>query len=147
MTLAGLRWLDVRCHQLCLFIMNVLYCRTSISASWVGFEDPHSSLDHFEWCIGTTRRNCDILPYRNSLLSNDIFQSSLILPLKTEMFLSVMAVNNVNLTVKASPHAFKVDNTPPNIISQPKFRPIKSPFTETSGIQYHSSLLRLSWLS
>ncbi|XP_061166364.1 uncharacterized protein LOC133175283 [Saccostrea echinata] len=126
--------------------MAYLHDRTSIMASWVGFEDPHSSVEHFEWCIGTKKENCDILPYRNSFLSNDIYLPSLWLPLKTDLFVSVMAFNNVNLTTNISSHAFRVDETPPIVISQPKIHTFKSPLTEATQIQYDDSILKLSWL-
>ncbi|XP_062581992.1 uncharacterized protein LOC134243764 [Saccostrea cucullata] len=126
--------------------MAYLHDRTSIMASWVGFQDPHSSVEHCEWCIGTTKEICDILPFRNSFLSNDVYLPSLWLPLRTDLFVSVMAYNNVNLTTNISSHAFRVDDTPPKVISQPKIHTLKSPLSEATQIQYDNSIIKLSWL-
>ena len=84
--------------------------------------------------------------YRNAFLSNDVYMPSLRLPLNTKMYVSVMAYNNVNLTIQGNSHAFKVDVTPPVTISRPKVHLITSPFTQKKNIQYDNSVLKLSWL-
>lgn len=117
-----------------------------ISASWVGFEDPHSSIDHFEWCIGTAKDNCEITSFKNSYLSADVYVSSLMLPLNTHLYLSVRAFNNVNLSTIAYSHAFKVDTSPPKILTHPKIHILTSPCTTSTSIQYDNSVLQVSWL-
>lgn len=68
------------------------------------------------------------------------------LPLNTDLYLSVMAFNNANLSTKTYSHAFKVDTSPPKVLTHPKIHLLTSPYTTSNSIQYDNSILQVSWL-
>lgn len=68
------------------------------------------------------------------------------LPLNTDLYLSVMAFNNANLSTKTYSHAFKVDTSPPKVLTHPKIHLLTSPYTTSNSYQYDNSILQVSWL-
>ncbi|KAK3088800.1 hypothetical protein FSP39_023833, partial [Pinctada imbricata] len=118
--------------------------KSSISARWVGFQDPHSGIRHFTWCLGTTPGLCDIEDYQNAHLASSITQTGLSLPLNKDIYLTVTAYNSVGLNMTRSSDKFRVDVSPPISQSKPSF--ISEPYMSLkTGSQIDNSLLTLKW--
>ena len=95
--------------------------RTSIAAHWFGFHDPHSGLHHFEWCVGTTVGDCDVIEYETIHKSTIVSKAGVSLPTGTPLFMTVMMFNNVNMNSTRTSNAFIVDETPPEFTTAPIF--------------------------
>lgn len=114
-----------------------------IGAKWFGFHDPHSSIDHYEWCAGTVQLD-NLVPWTQSY-TEEVAVTSLSSPLPTDkrIYTTVKAYNRAGLWVVASSDGFVVDTTPPNVIRPPMFevdgRSLKD------GTQYSRSVLQASW--
>ncbi|XP_053381950.1 uncharacterized protein LOC123539831 [Mercenaria mercenaria] len=119
--------------------------RNSISAHWVGFEDPQSDIHHFEWCVTLHRNTCDIFPFANILLSQSGFKTQLNLPLGQNIFIRIKAYNNVGMYTEATSDSFKVDNSHPVLVKRPKFVLKNMQISHQDQTQWENSLVRLEW--
>lgn len=118
--------------------------RSSVHIQWTGFEDAQSEIERFEVCIGSTKRECNVVRRFNALLHSNIIRSNLSLPVNTELFASVWAFNKVGLNVSESSNGFYIDESPPVTNTRPTFN-----IDETSlrgyTTQWDRSLLKLNW--
>ncbi|CAG2202818.1 unnamed protein product [Mytilus edulis] len=92
---------------------------SSLHATWIGFEDPQSGIDHFEVCIGTVPLLCDIMNRWNVSLSSAFVKSQLELRNDLPMYVTVRACNKVKLCVERSSPSFIIDDTPPVLLTKP----------------------------
>ncbi|XP_061173567.1 uncharacterized protein LOC133182736 [Saccostrea echinata] len=114
-----------------------------VSAQWIGFQDPHSDIEHFEFCISKSRNDCDITAFENVLLSERITKTSINLPQNTNLYAIVKAYNRVGLYSQQSSEKFRVDTTPPIEVAKPVFD--SAQFSHKSGTQYDDSVLVANW--
>ncbi|XP_061178129.1 uncharacterized protein LOC133186811 [Saccostrea echinata] len=117
--------------------------RTSISAQWIGFEDPHSDLDHFEFCISKKNYSCDITSFENVLLTNRITKSAVNLPIGIDLYVILRAYNRVGLYTQRSSEKFKADTSPPLEIQKTNID--NSQFSYRHGTQYETSMMIVRW--
>ena len=123
--------------------MFFFICRNMISAKWVGFQDPHSGIERFDWCIGTDIEKCNIQSYTNSLLSNSITFTGTTLNENVDYFVTVRAINKAGLSTSRSSSLFLVDTTPPYLVRKPSFITSGMGISYVGNTQWETSLLRL----
>jgi hypothetical protein len=114
-----------------------------LTAQWIGFQDPHSDLDHFEWCISTHTDKCDITDFENVLLTERATKTSVNLPENKDLYVIVKAYNQVGLYSQQSSEKFQVDTTPPVEDIAPYID--YSQFSHRPGTQYDNSVLIARW--
>ena len=124
--------------------MIVFFFRSSVHVTWAGFEDPESGIDHFEMCIGTSPRICDILESINCLLQSNIIKTGLNLPTGTPLFATVTAYNKLQLNATKSSDSFFVDRTYPVVSIKPFFM-IEEYLVEGKMGQWDRSVLHIHW--
>jgi len=117
---------------------------SSVHLHWYGFEDPQSGIEHFEACIGTKAGECDIEPKFNCLLQSNILKTGLKLPANKNLYATVVAFNNVGMKVEQSADAFRVDDSPPSIVSRPSFI-LDYKNIQGFWVQWDPSLLGIKW--
>ncbi|KAK3589130.1 hypothetical protein CHS0354_017096 [Potamilus streckersoni] len=117
----------------------------TLSAQWIGFNDPQSDIHHFEYCITKNRIRCDVLHWTNCLMSNTIFRSGLNMPVDKPLLVRVRAFNHVGLSAETASSPFQVDDTAPILKLKPHFVLDKMQVSNRSGSQWEDSLLRLQW--
>ena len=112
-------------------------------ARWIGFQDPHSSISHFEFCIGRQPSNCDVSTRENVFLAQSVTKTGLNLPNNTHLYATVNACNRLNLCKERSSELFMVDTSPPEIALKPMF----VSQTTNSKIIYQSdkSVVKIKW--
>ncbi|XP_061196785.1 uncharacterized protein LOC133205060 [Saccostrea echinata] len=118
--------------------------KTSITIQWIGFEDPESDIQYFEWCLGSSKFVCDVREKENVLLANRIYKSGLQLPLNVSLFATVFAYNNVGLYSESTSKIFRVDVTAPILIRAPIFLSLDS-LEVATRYQYDNSILKMKW--
>ncbi|XP_062589946.1 uncharacterized protein LOC134251560 [Saccostrea cucullata] len=118
----------------------------SISASWVGFVDPHSDIDHFEWCLGTSPGYCQIVAFENIMLSNRVTRTGLHLPHSTDLYLTLRAFNQAGLVTERTSPKFQVDPSPPVLVQKPEFITGAHGLSLINGTQFDGSLITIRWL-
>ena len=124
----------------------ICFKRNSITARWVGFQDPQSGLEYFEWCLGTIKGTCDLLAMENVQLSTSILKAGLGLPLIIEMFVTVRATNRNGMSVLRSSEAFRIDMSPPVLLTKPIFVLDQMVLSEKVNTQWENSIIRLEWM-
>ncbi|XP_052063158.1 uncharacterized protein LOC127702892 [Mytilus californianus] len=72
----------------------------TIHSSWIGFQDPHSSIDHFNVCIGEYSIH---LSQKNLLRQGDIYT------------VKITSCNAASICITTMSNEFLVDTTPPQI--------------------------------
>ncbi|CAC5398101.1 unnamed protein product [Mytilus coruscus] len=118
---------------------------SSLHATWIGFEDPQSGIDHFEVCIGTTPLLCNIMERWNVSLSSAFVKSQLKLKNDVPMFVTVRACNKVKLCVDRSSPSFIIDDSPPVSITRPHIESVNG---YTSGVRHiisDPSFFKIIW--
>lgn len=105
--------------------------------------DPHSDIDHFEWCIGIRPGNCQIKHFQNIMLSNRITRTGLSLPNSTNLYLTVRAFNRVGLFTERSSPKFQIDSSPPTVIVRPEF--ITDGLSLVNDTQFDNSVIKVRW--
>ncbi|CAC5398098.1 unnamed protein product [Mytilus coruscus] len=118
---------------------------SSLHATWIGFEDPQSGIDHFEVCIGTQPLICDIMKHWNVSLSSSFVKTQLGLKDDVPMFVTVRACNKVELCVKRSSQSFVIDDTPPVLITRPFIESINDNQSSILQIIPDPSFFKLRW--
>ena len=116
-----------------------------MSAQWVGIEDPHSGLHHFELCMTTDPSQCNLAPFTNVLLSKSVFKSHLKLPVAKDIFIRLKTYNNAGMATEAISDSFQIDESPPILIERPQFLLKDMQLSHRHGTQWDNSLLRLTW--
>ncbi|XP_053405466.1 uncharacterized protein LOC128558962 [Mercenaria mercenaria] len=120
--------------------------RTSVHIQWMGFEDPQSDINHYEYCVGTNPYSCDIFPLSSGLLQSHIIRTGLNLPVGLKLYAVVKAFNWAGMSVSQTTDSFQVDNTPPIILDKPNFHSIGHHDTSMNkDVEWDKSLLRVSW--
>ncbi|XP_060552014.1 uncharacterized protein LOC132713433 isoform X3 [Ruditapes philippinarum] len=116
----------------------------TIHIQYAGFEDPQSGIEHYETCIGTNTKLCDILPFSSSLLESSIIKTGLNLTNGIRYYCTVKAVNKVGMQVAISSDAFEIDTTAPVLVEKPTFLHL---YNSSVGIkaQWDKSILHVSW--
>ncbi|XP_062573120.1 uncharacterized protein LOC134235054 [Saccostrea cucullata] len=117
--------------------------RNSISAQWIGFQDPHSDLDHFEFCLSKKNYSCDITSFENVLLTNRITKSGVSLPIGTNLYVILRAYNRVGLYTQRFSEKFRVDTSPPLEVEKAGID--NSQFSYRHGTQYEPSIIIVRW--
>ncbi|CAC5398105.1 unnamed protein product [Mytilus coruscus] len=118
---------------------------SSLHATWIGFEDPQSGIDHFEVCIGTQPLICDIMKHWNVSLSSSFVKTQLGLKDDVPMFVTVRACNKVELCVERSSQSFIIDDTPPVLITRPFIESINDNQSSIVQIISDPSFFKLRW--
>ncbi|VDI12754.1 Hypothetical predicted protein [Mytilus galloprovincialis] len=118
---------------------------SSLHATWIGFEDPHSGIDHFEVCIGTQPLLCDIMKHWNVSLSSSFLKTQLGLKDDVPMFVTITACNKVELCVERSSQSFMIDDTPPVLIIQPYVESVKNNSSNIRQIISDPSFFKIRW--
>jgi hypothetical protein len=131
----------VNCHNFFKIYLE-LFCRESVHIRWIGYEDPQSGIDHYEYCLGTKPLLCDALSFQPCLLESSIIKTGLNLTHGNSYYASVKAFNRVGLSVTTVSDSFTIDNTPPVIIETSTFH--------TDGMagleaQWDRSVLKVTW--
>ena len=116
-----------------------------ISVQWMGFQDPHSGIDHFEWCVGSHTGTCDVLDFKDCLLSNSVTFTGVSLADDKDYYVTVKATNRVGLSTSRSSMSFAVDTTPPYLVEKPHFVTSRMGISYRNNTQWDNSLLRLKW--
>eukprot|EP00118_Oscarella_pearsei_P024194 m.301325 g.301325 ORF g.301325 m.301325 type:complete len:2025 (+) comp40809_c0_seq1:153-6227(+) len=83
-----------------------------ISAHWYGFKDLESTVDYFEWAIGTEANSTDIMNFTN-VGSNVSFTRNIDLVNGEQYFVSVVCYNKAGLQIAGVSNGVTVDWTPP----------------------------------
>lgn len=121
------------------------YFRHTLHSSWIGFQDPHSGIDHFEVCIGTSIDTCDIAKPLNVQLTASFTKTSLNMSAGVSYFVSITACNKVNLCIKRSSPRFSVDDTAPVLIEKPHVSSIHQIYSNSLQIISDPSFIKVFW--
>ena len=116
-----------------------------MSASWVGFNDRQSGIDHYEWCLGTTPGACQLLSFENIMLSNRLTRTGMDLPISTALYVTIRAFNKIGLSVERTSAKFQIDISPPVLIRKPIFNTEVHKVSLINGTQFDKSLLLIEW--
>ncbi|XP_071092662.1 uncharacterized protein [Haliotis cracherodii] len=118
---------------------------STLPARWFGFEDPDTGIYHFDWCIGTSSRKCDVLPSINNLLSDSVLKTGLKLPSGHPLYVTVNATNPAGLVATSTSDSFIVDASPPVATQKPTFTSPYSKNMSAVNVQWENSMLHLHW--
>ncbi|XP_053376618.1 uncharacterized protein LOC123534121 [Mercenaria mercenaria] len=127
-----------------IFHRKYLSHTSSLHVHWTGFEDPQSSIDYYQMCIGTSRQACNILSNVNCLLQSNIVKTGLSLPNDTDLYATVIAYNRVGMNVSKTSDSFRIDDTPPYLSVKPNFL-LKYKSIPGSIGQWEKSLISIYW--
>ena len=87
---------------------------TALTATWEGYSDAISGIAYYEYAIGLSAGEDDVLPWVNNALDTTIFVSDLQLDHATLYYQSVRAVDLVNnVSAPASSNGIMTDHSPP----------------------------------
>ncbi|XP_067680773.1 uncharacterized protein [Haliotis asinina] len=96
--------------------------RMFLGCKWHGFQDPESGLDHYEWQVGTTPGNNDILSSQHATLKEEAFltlNDSQMLPIGRRMYITVSAFNKAGMFTASTSNGFIIDNSAPEVGKAP----------------------------
>ena len=79
-----------------------------LSANWNEFEDPESQLERYDWCVGTSKAQCNVLPLRSVGVKTNGAAIVRRLPSGTLLFASVYAINGAGLKTRLVSEQCKV---------------------------------------
>jgi len=99
----------------------------------IGFEDPHTGIDGFEACVGTSVGGCDVMERWNVSLSSFVIRSNLNMTVGVHMFVIVRACNKVNICTQRSSPRFIIDDTPPYLVRKPHIESLPRHIIEASN--------------
>lgn len=86
---------------------------TTVSATWIGFDDPHSGIALYEWAIGTTAGGTTIQPFTPVGTATNATRTGLSLVQNRVYFVTVRATNGVGLLVTQSSNGVRIDQNAP----------------------------------
>ncbi|XP_046569939.1 uncharacterized protein LOC124278266 [Haliotis rubra] len=118
---------------------------TTLPAQWLGFEDPETGINYFDWCVGTTAGKCDVLPSTSNLLSDSVLKTGLKLSSGHPLYVTVNATNPAGLVATSTSDSFIVDATPPVATVKPSFTSPYSRNMSAVNVQWENSMLHLHW--
>ncbi|XP_046571086.1 uncharacterized protein LOC124279318 [Haliotis rubra] len=96
--------------------------RTFLGCKWHGFQDTESGLDHYEWQVGTTPGDNDILSSQHAALKEVAFltlNESQMLPIGNKMYITVTAFNRAGVFTTSTSNGFIIDNSAPEVVKTP----------------------------
>ena len=126
-----------------IFYINFCLFSHALHIKWLGFHDPHSGIKSYHWCVGYHQSTCDVISLRQAHTSLWAIEPNLNLPLNTDLFCSVWAENNVNLTSMSVSQKFQIDISPPKILKKVTLSTWASIKANTL---FDRSFLSASWL-
>ncbi|CAH1259452.1 Hypp2286 [Branchiostoma lanceolatum] len=105
--------------------MDYQNCSSHVAASWHGFSDLQSYINHYVWCVGSTPGTDDILTCTDvGLRLSEMKAISPSLTAGTKYYSTVYAVDAAGLTSSpAMSDGILVDTTPPEVLSKFDFGP------------------------
>ncbi|ESO88609.1 hypothetical protein LOTGIDRAFT_165393 [Lottia gigantea] len=93
--------------------------RTYIGGKWYGFKDSESSIEKYEWRVGTSKGGSEILKPESLPVIEIIYRSNLPLlqhlPVGIPLYITVTAYNKAGLIVESTSDGFIIDTTPPTV--------------------------------
>ena len=96
-----------------------MYCSKTLHVSWIGFEDPHTGIDGFEACVGTSLGGRDVMERWNVSLSSSFIRNNLNMTVGVHIFVTVRACNKVNICTERCSSSFIIDDTSPYLVTKP----------------------------
>ena len=87
-----------------------------LSANWDEFEDPESQLEQYDWCVGTSKAQCDVLPLRSVGMKPKGAAIVRRLPSGTRLFASVYAINGAGLKTRLVSEQCEVISVSPKLV-------------------------------
>ncbi len=76
---------------------DTIYDETQISGNWNASTDAHSGIQYYEYCVGTTAGNNDIINWTNNGTNLNFTETGLNLTFNQMYFVSVRTTNNAGL--------------------------------------------------
>jgi hypothetical protein len=107
--------------------------------------DPHSDIDHFEWCLGTSPGHCQLVNFEDVMLSNRVTKTGLQLPSSIDLYFTLRAVNRVGLSTVRTSAKFQIDVSPPVLIQKPEIITKYHGLSLVQGTQFDNSLISVQW--
>ncbi|ESO88673.1 hypothetical protein LOTGIDRAFT_165459 [Lottia gigantea] len=96
--------------------------RTYIGGKWYGFKDSESSIEKYEWRVGTSKGGSEILKPETLPVIEIIYRSNLPLlqhlPVGIPIYITVTAYNKAGLSSQSTSDGFIIDTTPPTVAKQ-----------------------------
>ncbi|ESO83749.1 hypothetical protein LOTGIDRAFT_168990 [Lottia gigantea] len=96
--------------------------RTFIGGKWYGFKDSESSIEKYEWRVGTSKGGSEILKPESLPVLEIIYRSNLPLlqhlPVDIPLYITVTAYNKAGLSSESTSDGFIIDTTPPTVTKQ-----------------------------
>lgn len=91
---------------------------TTLSANWSGFTEPHTSIAHYWYAIGTTSGNTDVATWTDNGVATNVTRGSLSLSEGQTYYFTVMAESPSGLqSIPVSSNGQKVDTSAPATIA------------------------------
>ena len=87
-----------------------------LSANWDEFEDPESQLERYDWCVGTSKAQCDVLPLRSVGVKPKGAAILRRLASGTLLFASVYAISGAGLKTRLVSEQCKVISVSPKLV-------------------------------
>ncbi|KAK7460765.1 hypothetical protein BaRGS_00038812, partial [Batillaria attramentaria] len=116
---------------------------SSLPVQWIGFSDPQTDIQDFSWCVGRAPEKCDVIPFTQTMLSRATLSTGVTLPTATPLYVTVRAKNPLGMTAVGTSDSFKVDVTPPEMVTAPCF--VNPHDGKPMDRNYDRSVMRLQW--
>ena len=87
-----------------------------LTADWDEFEDPESQLERYDWCVGTSQAQCDVLTLRSVGKRSDGANITNEISSGTLLFATVYAINGVGLKARLVSEHCKVISVAPKVV-------------------------------
>lgn len=125
----------------------------AVGASFHGFADPESGIDHYEWCVGSSTLKCDVQGFVSVGTATRVVNVNQDLPSNGDsIYVTVRAYNGAGLHTDVSSNGVFADTTPPTVVEKPTWIPIgplvNADFDltkDTGAYQHAGSVLRAKW--
>ena len=87
-----------------------------LTADWDEFEDPESQLERYDWCVGTSQAQCDVLTLRSVEKRSNGADITNRISSGTLLFATVYAINGVGLKARLVSEYCKVISVAPMVV-------------------------------
>ena len=87
-----------------------------LTADWDEFEDPESQLERYDWCVGTSQAQCDVLTLRSVEKRSNGADITKRISSGTLLFATVYAINGVGLKARLVSEHCKVISVAPIVV-------------------------------
>ena len=87
-----------------------------LTADWDEFEDPESQLERYDWCVGTSQAQCDVLTLRSVEKRSNGADITNRISSGTLLFATVYAINGVGLKARLVSEHCKVISVAPMVV-------------------------------